>query len=98
MVSTKPNPEAGADPLVRRFEDWLVAERNATENTRDGYMTDIAQFAAMTGRRSRGRRFAMRTRGAFWRIFQRAARVRRRFSASSLQCARSTGFSSGKEW
>lgn len=48
MVSTKPNPEAGADPLVRRFEDWLVAERNATENTRDGYMIDIAQFAAMT--------------------------------------------------
>ena len=40
----KPNPEASADPLVRRFEAYLLAERNVSENTRVGYLADLAQF------------------------------------------------------
>lgn len=40
------SPFAADDPLVRRFETWLVAERNVSEHTRDGYMSDLAQFAA----------------------------------------------------
>lgn len=34
------------DEMARRFESYLVAERNVSENTREGYMTDLAQFAA----------------------------------------------------
>ena len=63
MESTKPNPETADDPLVRRFEDWLVAERNATENTHTGYMIDIAQFAAMTWGRDAKPPFAWTTVG-----------------------------------
>lgn len=42
----KPNHEAMSDPSVARFETYLLAEKNASENTREGYMTDIAQFVA----------------------------------------------------
>ena len=38
--------DARVDPLVKRFETYLLAERNASENTREGYLADIAQFAA----------------------------------------------------
>lgn len=34
------------DEFARRFESYLVAERNVSENTREGYVTDIAQFVA----------------------------------------------------
>lgn len=34
------------DPLVRRFEDYLAAERNVSGNTLTNYMADLAQFAA----------------------------------------------------
>lgn len=34
------------DDFARRFESYLVAERNVSENTREGYMADLAQFAA----------------------------------------------------
>lgn len=42
----KPNPEAGRDPGLERFETYLVAERNGSERTRAGYALDVAQFAA----------------------------------------------------
>lgn len=42
----KPNHKALNDPLVKRFETFLLAERNASLNTREGYLSDIAQFVA----------------------------------------------------
>ncbi len=41
-----PNAQTAADPLVRRFESYLLAERNASAHTRDGYLADLAQFVA----------------------------------------------------
>ena len=41
-----PNHGAAGDPLVRRFETYLLSERNVSENTREGYLLDIAQFVA----------------------------------------------------
>lgn len=41
-----PNHKALNDPLVKRFETFLLAERNASLNTREGYLSDIAQFVA----------------------------------------------------
>ena len=41
----KPNPDALKDPSLLRFETYLLAERNASENTRESYLSDIAQFA-----------------------------------------------------
>ena len=45
-MSLKLNHEALKDPLVKRFETYLLAERNASMHTREGYLSDIAQFAA----------------------------------------------------
>ncbi len=45
-MATPTNPEAMADPAVRRFEGHLLAERGVSPNTRAGYLSDIAQFAA----------------------------------------------------
>lgn len=45
-MALAPNPAASEDPLVLRFETHLLAERNVSENTRLGYMTDLAQFAS----------------------------------------------------
>lgn len=42
----KPNSSAVGDPQVGGFETYLLAERNASENTRGGYICDIAQFVA----------------------------------------------------
>ena len=39
------NPAIHQDPFVKEFEDYLMAERSASENTRLGYTRDIAQFA-----------------------------------------------------
>jgi len=45
-VSTPhPNPNAANDPLLKAFEDYLVAERNMSEHTRAGYLMDLGQFA-----------------------------------------------------
>ena len=41
-----PNAATAGDPLVRRFESYLLAERNASQHTRDGYLADLAQFVA----------------------------------------------------
>ena len=40
------NRDILSDDFVRRFESFLVAERNVSENTREGYMADLAQFVA----------------------------------------------------
>lgn len=47
IVPAKPNPDVYGDPLAKSFETWLVAERSVTENTRVGYLMDIAQFASI---------------------------------------------------
>ena len=44
-MSQRPVFDARVDPLVKRFETYILAERNASENTREGYLSDIAQFA-----------------------------------------------------
>ncbi|MGN0854012.1 MAG: tyrosine-type recombinase/integrase [Kiritimatiellia bacterium] len=41
-----PNPAAADDPLVQRFDAYLLAERNVSANTRAGYRIDLAQFVA----------------------------------------------------
>ena len=41
-----PNPAAAADPQIRRFESYLLAERNVSVHTRDGYLSDLAQFVS----------------------------------------------------
>lgn len=45
-MALAPNPAASRDPSVGRFEAWLLAERNVSEHTRIGYLTDVAQFVA----------------------------------------------------
>ena len=40
------NRHLADDPLVRRFESYLLAERNVSGHTRLGYLSDLAQFAA----------------------------------------------------
>lgn len=35
-----------ADPLLRRFESYLLAERNVSLHTREAYLIDLAQFVA----------------------------------------------------
>ncbi len=42
------NAAAADDPFLARFETHLLAERNVSENTRLGYMTDLAQFVSQT--------------------------------------------------
>lgn len=46
MSKLAPNDFAAADPLIGRFETYLVAERNASINTRLAYMTDLAQMVS----------------------------------------------------
>ena len=41
-----PNPSALSDPLVRRFESYLLAERNVSAHTHENYLSDLAQFVA----------------------------------------------------
>ena len=45
-MESSPHGAAADDPLVRRFESYLLAERNASAHTRDGYLSDLAQFVA----------------------------------------------------
>ncbi len=40
------NPNAGADPLLKKFADWLLAERNVSSHTHTAYMGDIAQLVS----------------------------------------------------
>ncbi len=41
------NPATADDPLCRRFESYLLSERNVSGHTRAGYLADLAQFAAV---------------------------------------------------
>ena len=41
----KPNRFLDGDPLAKRFSEYLLAERNASANTRVGYMMDLGQLA-----------------------------------------------------
>ena len=41
-----PNRHLEDDPEVDRFRRYLVAERNVAEHTLNGYLADLAQFAA----------------------------------------------------
>ena len=43
-MSSSPNSSAAADPRLGAFERYLMAERNVSENTRSGYMLDLAQL------------------------------------------------------
>lgn len=43
-MSTSPNRHAVADPQIDAFARYLLAERNVAENTRIGYMQDLAQL------------------------------------------------------
>jgi len=40
------NPRAAEDPCVQRFKASLLAERGVSQNTWEGYFSDIAQFAS----------------------------------------------------
>lgn len=42
----RPNSHAASDPLIAAFARHLMAERNVAENTRVGYMQDLAQLVA----------------------------------------------------
>lgn len=42
-MTIKPNESLREDPLIARFERYLLAERNASANTHSGYLIDIAQ-------------------------------------------------------
>jgi len=42
----RPSPDAREDPAFRRFSTFLLAERNVSPNTMEGYASDIAQFAS----------------------------------------------------
>lgn len=46
MAGLRPNPFLGRDPAAARFGENLLAARNLSRNTFEGYLTDLAQFAA----------------------------------------------------
>ena len=93
-MSAKPNPDILGDPLAKGFETWLVAERSVTENTRLGYISDLAQFASATWGEGAKPPFA-------WAAVQDSdarrylAQAPRRCSASSRPYAPSSAISSG---
>ena len=45
-MAQTPNKAAAGDPFLRRFEAYLLAERNVSEHTRAGYMIDLAQLVS----------------------------------------------------
>ena len=90
MAAPKPSRNITADPSVRRFEGSLLAERNMSEHTREGYLTDIAQFVTFKWGISADPPFAWRetdenaARGflaAFGADAAQATTVRRKLSA-----------------
>ena len=44
-MALTPNKEAGSDPSLSAFDRYLLAERNVSSNTREGYLIDLAQLA-----------------------------------------------------
>ena len=45
-MAPRPNRFAAEDPQLDRFVRYLLAERNVSENTRVGYLTDLAQLVS----------------------------------------------------
>ncbi len=45
-MGPEPNKASVLDPDIIRFVDYLLAERNASENTRDSYLIDLAQLVS----------------------------------------------------
>lgn len=52
------NPRTAEDPCVRRFGSSLLAERGVSQNTWEGYLSDIAQFASFVWGRDSSPPFA----------------------------------------
>lgn len=46
MTGKRPNRSAASDPLLAEYESYLIAERNSSERTREGYMLDLAQLVS----------------------------------------------------
>ena len=44
-MALTPNKEAASDPSLSAFDRYLLAERNVSSNTREGYLIDLAQLA-----------------------------------------------------
>lgn len=55
------NPYTHSDPHVKGFEDYLMAERNASENTRLGYTRDLSQFVTFKWKNDAAPPFAWET-------------------------------------
>ena len=47
-MTPQPNKAAAADPLIARFMRSMLAERNVSANTVDGYAIDLAQLVSST--------------------------------------------------
>ena len=47
-MTPRPNKAAAGDPLIARFMRSLLAERNVSANTADGYAIDLAQLVSAT--------------------------------------------------
>lgn len=62
-MRTAVNHNVFRDPLFKRFEDYLLAERNASVNTRSGYAADIGGFAASVWGVQAGPPFAWESAG-----------------------------------
>jgi len=45
-MGPRPNKAASEDPDILRFVDYLLAERNVSENTRSGYLIDLSQLVS----------------------------------------------------
>jgi len=45
-MGPRPNRAAASDPDIVRFVGYLLAERNVSENTRSGYLIDLAQLVS----------------------------------------------------
>lgn len=43
-MATRPNSHAAGDPEIEGFRRYLMAERNVSANTLDGYLADLAQL------------------------------------------------------
>ncbi len=71
------NRDTRSDAFVRRFESYLVAERNVSPHTLEGYMTDLAQFAAFRWGEGASAPFA------WWETGEQDARAYLRLHAKS---------------
>ena len=86
----KPNPNASDDPLLKRFETYLLGERGTSMHTWKGYSSDIAQFASFAWGEDSSPPFAWKSAtdamaraflGAFGHDGARATTMRRKLAA-----------------